>query len=68
MGHPNSTNLSKVIAIFWQRVAHQYGNVGFGLPLVVLNLLYPTVTPCLCPFRFPNDRASKIAVLILNTL
>jgi hypothetical protein len=32
-----------VIAIFWQRVAHQYGYVGFSLPLVVLDLLYPAI-------------------------
>jgi hypothetical protein len=50
VGYPNSTNLFKVIAIFWQRFAHQYGYVGFGLPLVVLDLLYPAITPCLRPF------------------
>jgi hypothetical protein len=60
--------LFEVTAILWKRVTHHYRNVGFGLPLVVLGLLYPAIAPCLRPFRFPNDRASEIAALILNTL
>ncbi len=45
MGYPNSTNLFKVIAILWQRVAHHYGNVGLSLTLVVFNFLYPAIAP-----------------------
>jgi hypothetical protein len=49
VGYPNPTNLFEVTAILWKRVTHHYGNVGFGLPLIVLDFLYPAVTPGFWP-------------------
>ena len=60
MGYPNSSNLFKVTAVLWQRITYHDGNVGFGLPLVVFNFLYPAIAPSLRSFLFPNDRALEI--------
>jgi hypothetical protein len=68
MGNLDSVDNFEVVDPFWQSGSHQNRNFCFGFSLIILEFFNPAVTPPLCPFRLPDDRAAIMTVLVMNLL